>query len=117
MEFVLTGFRQFETFRRFYFEAVGAGRDRKQVAVDADLDLMRRHRIPLQELPLLCRRLLDSRGKAESILFKESDIAQYIKDRNAAMDASLEKRRARRPPVSGRVGLAWRGSPPPAPHR
>ena len=113
MEFVLAGFRQFETVRRYYFDAVGADRIRKSIAVDADLELVRRYRIPLQELPLLCRRLLDARDKAESILFTETDIAQYAKDRTAAMDASLERRRARRPPVSSRAGQAWRGSPLP----
>jgi len=113
VEFVLAGFRQFDTVRRFYFDAIGEDRIRKRVVVGADLELIRRYRIPLQELPLLCRRLLDARAKAESIMFTENDMAQYAKDRTEATDALLERRRAHRPPVSSRVGQAWRGSPPP----
>jgi hypothetical protein len=59
----------------------------------------------------LCRRLLDVRAEAESIVFTEGDMAQHAKDRTAAKDASLEKR-ARRAPVSSRAGEAWRRSPP-----
>ena len=117
MEFVLTGFRQFETVRQYYFDAVGEDRVRKQVAVDADLDLVRRYGIPVQDLPLLCRRLLDARAKAESIIFTERDFVQYAKERAAAADASQERRRARRPPVSSRVGQAWRGVRPTQPDR
>jgi hypothetical protein len=113
VEFVLAGFRQFDTVRRFYFDAIGEDRIRKRVVVGADLELIRRYRIPLQELPLLCRRLLDARAKAESIMFTENDMAQYAKDRTEATDALLERRRAHRPTVSSRVGQAWRGSPPP----
>jgi hypothetical protein len=113
VEFVLAGFRQFEAVRQFYFDAVGADRTRRRVSVDADLDLVRRYRIPVQELPLLCRRLLDARAKAESITFTESDIAQYSRERTAASKALLDRRRAHRPPSSNRVGQAWRGSPPP----
>jgi hypothetical protein len=113
VEFVLAGFRQFDTVRQYYFDAVGENRTRKRVAVGADLDLVRRYRIPMQELPLLCRRLLDAHAKAESIMFTERDIVQYVKERAAAADASQERRRARRPPVSSRVGQAWRGTPPP----
>ena len=113
MEFVLAGFRQFDTVRQYYFDAVGDDRIRKRVAVDADLALVRRYGIPVQDLPLLCRRLLVARAKAESIMFTESDILQYAKERAAAAHASQERRRARRPPVSSRVGQAWRGTRPP----
>jgi hypothetical protein len=112
VEFVLAGFRQFDHIRRYYFDAVEQDRKRQQVAVGADMNLIRRYKIPLQELPLLCRRLLEGRAKIEAIMFTESDMARYANDRETANEL-LRKRRPHRPPASGRVGQAWRGAPPP----
>jgi hypothetical protein len=113
MEFVLAGFRQFDNIRRFYFDAVGEDRIRQQITVGADLNLIRRYKIPLQELPLLCRRLLEGQAKIETIMFSESDMVRYANKRAAEANALMEKRRAHRPPVSPRAGQAWRGSPAP----
>ena len=113
MEFILTGFRHFDNIRRYYFDAIGEDRSRQQVTVNADLTLIRRYRVPLQELPLLCRRLLERRAKLETIMFTESDMVRYADERAVEANALRVKRRARRPPVSSRAGQAWRGSPPP----
>ena len=112
MTFVLTGFRTFDNMRRYDFDVVIEDRSRLHVTVGADLDLIHKYRIPLQELPLLCRRLLERLTKIKSIVFTESEMARYADERIAETNASREKRRARRPPVTNRTGLAWRGSTP-----
>ena len=111
--FVLTEIRTFDNVRRYYFDVVAEDRSRRQVTVGADLDLIRRCRMPLQELPLLCRRLLEGHTEIETMMFTEIDMERYASERTAAANALLQKRKARRPQVSNRVGQAWRGAPPP----
>ncbi|PYT19255.1 MAG: hypothetical protein DMG59_01035 [Acidobacteria bacterium] len=108
MEFVLTGFRQDTNIRRYRFEAIAADRTRKEVIVGADLGLIRKYKIPLQELPLLCRRLLEGHAEATALMFTETDMLGYANDRAAAAHAAEQKRRAHRAPTSSRVGQAWR---------
>jgi len=113
MEFVLAGFRQDSNIRRFNFEAVSADRTRRTVMVGADLNLIRKHKIPLQDLPLLCRRLLEGHVDVAALvltelMFTEKDMLRCADDRAAAVDAAAQKRRAHHPPVSSRVGQAWR---------
>jgi len=110
MTFVLAGFRTFDNIRQYHFDVVADDRSRQHVTVGADLDLVRRYRIPLQELPLLCRRLLEGRTKIETIMFTESDMARYDSERTAEANAVLQKRQARRTPISNRTGQAWRQS-------
>jgi hypothetical protein len=111
--FVLIGVRTFDNIRQFDFDVVGEDQGRQHVTVGADLDLIRRYRIPLQELPLLCRRLLERQTNIETIMFTEGDMVRYSNERTAEANALLEKRRARQPQISNRKGLAWRGSTPP----
>ena len=59
MQFILTGFTQETGFRVFAFEGVVVGQIRTVFTVRADLALSRRYGIAMQELPLLCRSLLD----------------------------------------------------------
>ena len=61
MQFVLTGFTQDLGFRVFAFEGIGADRIRTKFTVKAELALIRNYGIRIQELPLLCRGLLDRR--------------------------------------------------------
>jgi hypothetical protein len=110
MEFVLTGFRQEINVRQYTFEAVAEDRRRTRVTVGADLALIRKYKIPLQELPLLCRRLLEGNGvaaKSSSLMFTEKEMLGYAKDRAAAEEAAALKRRAHRVPVSRRAA-GWR---------
>jgi hypothetical protein len=61
MQYVLTGFSNDMEFRVFAFDVlVGAG-VRKAYWVRADLRLVRNYGIKLQELPLLCRGILEQR--------------------------------------------------------
>ena len=61
MEFILTGFRQQHSVRLFAFEGIAEDRTRTQFTVGADLALIRKYDIRVQELPLLCRGLLERR--------------------------------------------------------
>jgi hypothetical protein len=108
MEFVLTGFSQEINVRRYTFDAIGADRSRKQVSVGADLGLIRQYKIPLQELPLLCRRLLEGNLDAKTLMFTEKDMVGYANDRAAAQEVADQKRRAHRMAASAKVGQAWR---------
>lgn len=116
MEFTLVGFKQVANIRQYHFDTVGENRTRQQVTVGADLSLIRRYEIPLQELPLLCRLLLERRAKIEATVLTESDMVQIVSERAARANALTEKRR-HRGPVSDRVGHAWRGSSPPQEQR
>ena len=60
MEFVFTGFRQSNNFRHFAFEGIAEDRTRTQFVVGADLMLIRKYQITMQELPLICLRLLEA---------------------------------------------------------
>jgi hypothetical protein len=114
MEFVLTGFRQDSNVREYTFQPLSTGHDRRVWTVSADLSLMRKHKIPLQELPLLCRRLLEAHAdgpKDGALMFTERDMLGYVSNRSAAEVAAEHKRRARRMPSSSRVGMAWRTAP------
>lgn len=55
------GFSHHNGTRRFLFERTGAGTGavREKFTVDADIVMARRYGISVQELPLLCRRVLD----------------------------------------------------------
>jgi hypothetical protein len=61
MQFILIGFTQDLGFRVFAFEGMGKDQIRTGFLVKADLALTRRYGIPLQELPLMCRELLERR--------------------------------------------------------
>jgi hypothetical protein len=68
MKFVLAGFRQNGNVRVYLFQGIGADRrTRTEFSVGVDLTLLHKHRIPLQEVPLLCCRSLASRIGCEQL--------------------------------------------------
>jgi hypothetical protein len=110
MEFLLTGFKQGDTVRRFHFDGIGTDRSRKAITVCADMTLVRKHRIRVQELPLLCRRLLET--------IQEPELATPItltEDHMIAIEAAAQstvEKKPHKPPrrPSPRVGEAWRNT-------
>ena len=66
MQFVLVGFIEEKGCRVFTFEGVGSDRSRTSFVVKADLALSRTFGIRLQELPLLCREVLEQSEEQES---------------------------------------------------
>ena len=115
MQFMLTGFTQDLAFRVFAFERMGLDRVRTKVVVKADLALTRRYGIPMQELPFLCRNLLersDNGGETHTLTFTEDDMGLHAKDRAAAREAAAQRKKPPRRPPSENVGAAWRGHHP-----
>jgi len=115
MQFMLTGFTQDMAFRVFAFERMGSDRVRTKMVVRADLALIRRYGIQVQELPLLCRNLLErSENGAETrtLTFSENDMCLHAKDRATAKEAAASRRKPPRRTPSENVGAAWRGHNP-----
>ena len=83
MQFIFTGFTQDMGLRVFAFERMGADRIRTKYTVRADLALILRYGIRMQELPLLCRNLLELRdngGENGTLTFTEDQMCLYAKD-------------------------------------
>lgn len=109
IQFTLKGFSEVAGYRVFAFDGVAADRTRTAFTVKADLAMTRRYRIRLQELPLLCRAVLE-RGCEDldqrSFVYSEQDMSVYA-DRAAAREEA-SKRKAPRRPASENLGAAWR---------
>lgn len=113
MNFVLKGFTQDTAFRVFEFDCVGPSQPRTQFTVRADLDLSRRYGIAVQELPLLCRSVLETREESEerAFTFTEEKMVVHMKDCAAAKELAAQKKKTRKP-TDGNFNPAWRGSQP-----
>ena len=61
MQYALNGFTSDIGFRVYAFDVFGDGRVRTAYTVRANLALVRQYGISLQELPLLCRGVLEQR--------------------------------------------------------
>ena len=107
MEFVLTGFHQEDNIRRYRFQGIANDRKRSEFTVGVDLALIRKHRIPMQELPLLCRGLLEIRppgDPANALTYTEKDMLGYASRRAAEQELAEHKRRGHhRPPLPNRM--------------
>jgi hypothetical protein len=98
MTFLLTGVRAVAGFRVFAFEGIAADYTRSAFTIRADLVLVRRYGIHIQELPLLCRSALErcvgDEAKREFI-YTEEDMRVHA-DKVTAQDEALKMRRASR---------------------
>jgi len=96
MQFNLIGFSQDMGFRVFAFEGAATGRVRTEYTVRADLGLIGKYGIRLQELPLLCRGLLERAGEGEqkcTATFTEEEMRLHAHNCAAARNAAMQKRR------------------------
>src|SRR5215831_6445810 len=94
MGFALMGITTERGLRQFTFELAGSGPPRTTVVVVADMALVRKYEIPLQELPLLCVGLLqswtaDTDGTA---VFPEKEMIEYANRRREAKNLAEHKR-------------------------
>ena len=99
MQYLLTGFTQNAGFRVFAFEGVGEDRVRTPYSVRADLALARKYGIQMQELPLLCRGILDQRSHSDErrvFTYTEDDMTVHS-DLVRAASESHKKKGPRRP--------------------
>jgi hypothetical protein len=112
MRFILAGFTQDLGFRVFAFARTGDDAAGSEYTVRADLGLIRRYDIRVQELPLLCRGLLERREPADetrSVVLTEEEMSLYAKTCSAARLAAAQKRKPSRRPPTENTGAAWRG--------
>ncbi len=108
--FVLREIGNERTARRFTFEVAGNGVARTSIVVAVDLDLARKYAISLQELPLLCLRLLERSPSAENtVVFSEAEMVDHAKLRADAKLSNDRKQMLRKKRTSALVGQAWRG--------
>jgi hypothetical protein len=105
----LIGFTHDEGFRVFSFDRRGQDNVRTRCDVRANLALTRAYGIQVQELPLLCRDLLDrceNDGRIQSTLtFAESDMRACADERAAAREEAAKKRKPWRRPAEQNVGI------------
>ncbi len=101
MQFSLTGFSQDKGFRVFAFEGSTADRTKTKFSVKTDLALIQRYGIRMQELPLLCKGLLDRRDEDDqqrTFVFTEKEMCLYANECARAREAALQKRKPPRRP-------------------
>src|ERR1700761_2435593 len=100
MQFIITGFKQETDYRVFTFDGVAADRSRTEFTVRTDLALSRSYGIRVQELPLLCRSVLERRDQEtqeRAFTFTEQDMRQHASGCAAEKDAAMKKKASRRP--------------------
>lgn len=111
VQFVLKGFSEVTGCRVFAFEGVNADRSRTDFTVKTDLALARRYGIRLQELPLLCKAILERKYEGDTALrtftYTEADMGQYADSAAARVEAAKNRKPARRP-ATANLGTAWR---------
>jgi len=110
MQYVLTGFTHDVGFRVFAFQGIGEDRVRTDYSVRADLALSRKYGIRVQELPLLCRRILEQHDESDSQrAFTYTEAAMRLRADFCAAEAAAQKRKSPRRPANQNPGAAWRG--------
>ena len=110
MQFMLKGFTQHSAFRVFEFDCIEPSLPRTQFTVRADLDLVRRYGIRVQELPLLCRSVLETRNAsdmARAFTFTEEKMIAYAKDA-AAKQLAAQKKKPSAKSMDENADAAWR---------
>ena len=112
MQYILTGFSHEKGFRIFAFEGIGEDRMRTEYKVRADLTLIHRYGIRVQELPLLCRGILERRNESESqqtFTYTETEMRRIAELSALRAEDAQQKRKPPRKPLGENVGAAWRG--------
>ena len=96
MQNTLVGFTQDKGVRVFSFDRRGDDRVRTRCTVTADLVLARAYGIQLQELPLLCRSLLDRCEdgiQIQSLTFDEREMRACADERSAARELAASRKK------------------------
>jgi hypothetical protein len=113
MQYSLIGFTHHGDFRIFTFDGVDKDRTHTEFHVRADLALSRGFGIPVQELPLLCRGILERLAPEETrrnFTYTETQMSEHAGARAARTTAAQQRRPPRRPPAE-QLGGAWRSQP------
>lgn len=94
VQYVLAGFTHSTGFRVFAFEGVADDWVRTTYSVRADLALARKYGIRVQELPLLCRAVLEQRSESDdqrAFTLTESDMTLHANLVSAAIESHRRK--------------------------
>jgi hypothetical protein len=111
ISFHLTGFTQHGEFRVFTFENAGVKSARTEFSVRANISLIRKYAIQIQELPLLCRGLLERPADVEgtnAFTFTEEQMATHATNAATARREAASRRKPVRRPTNTNLGSAWR---------
>src|SRR5262249_11519993 len=99
MDYFLNSFHHESNIRTFLFDGIDADRRRTPFTVCADLGMIRKYEISLQELPLLCRYLLEGQAAdtpLRALTFTEADMLAHAGRRAVALSAAKERRGRRK---------------------
>ena len=100
MQFTLNGFSQEQDNRVFTFDGVAADHSRLSFTVRIDMSLARRYGIRQQELPLLCRGLLDrchegAEAGQRIFTYAEDEMCRYSEAATTAREQAARNRKPR----------------------
>ncbi len=112
-QYIFTGFSQTAGIRLYAFEGVGDG-CRIDYTVAVDLSLIPDYGIRIQDLPLLCRELLQKRvesSKISALIFSEHEMRTHAEKLAAQREESARRKNAGRHPVNAHPGSGWRALP------
>lgn len=100
MSFVFRGFQQTNGQRTYTYDGVAADRSRSEFTVLVELAMLRRHKISLQELPLLCRAVLDSEAAlpCEQRSYAFGEVQMSVQDAHVAAKAEAAQKRRKAAP-------------------
>jgi len=119
MKFAYIGFTHKTLDVRLYsFEGVDSERIRKAFLVAADVALMAKHRIRIQDAPMICLRLLESSAETDpqlaSLVLTEAAMLNHLSAQIAEAEKAAKKK-AKWPFRSANAvaaGMAWRSQQP-----
>jgi hypothetical protein len=113
MRYILTGFTHDMGYRVFAFECIEEDRARTQYHVRADLALIHKYGIRVQELPLLCRKMLERREEGveqvRTLTYSEAEMRLNADESASVAALAAQRKKAPRRPPSENLGSAWRG--------
>ena len=119
MRFLYMGFTHETTgVRRYNFEGVLSEGIRKAFLVTAEVALLTKHHVQIQETPMMCMRLLESSAETEPplelLVLTEADMLTHTRAKAAAKELAAKKRTKRpfRPANPAALGTAWRSQQP-----
>jgi hypothetical protein len=97
MKLLYMGFAHETTgIRQYIFQGLISGGTRKGFSVTTDVALLTKHHIQIQEVPMMCLRLLESATEAqpqlEFFVLTEADMLAHISAKAAAKEQAASKR-------------------------
>jgi len=100
VKLLYTGFVHKTTgIREYMFQALVADGTRKGLLVTTDVALLTKHHIQIQEVPMMCLRLLETSTEAEPQLalfnLTEADMVSHVRAKAAIREQAMSKRMKR----------------------